>query len=264
LELVQDMTTEAFLQALGRFISRRGKPKNLYSDNGSNFKGAKNELDRLYGFFNSRNNAERIDKFCADKGIQWNFIPPRSPSMGGEWEAAVKSFKFHFLRMAGRMSFTVIEMQTVLCKIEAILNSRPLVAEFSDPNDMNAITPGHFLIGRSLVALPEHDWEEINLNRLTRWEKVQEMSQYFWNRWTNDYLHSLQIRAKNFKKEIEFFEGQFVVLRDENKKPINWSMGRICKLFPGADGITRVVEVRTKDGIYRRGVNKLCVLPIET
>ncbi|XP_071640851.1 uncharacterized protein [Temnothorax longispinosus] len=94
IELVTDMTTEAFLAALQRFINRRGICSSLYSDNGTNFVGASRELQELYNFV--KNNGAAIQDQLARQKIVWNFIPPRAPNFGGLWEAAVKSTKRHF------------------------------------------------------------------------------------------------------------------------------------------------------------------------
>lgn len=97
LEIVTDLTTEAFIATLKRFIARRGKPLHVFSDNGTNFAGANNELKRLIDFLT--NNLDHIKRFGCNEGINWHFIPPRSPHFGGLWEAGVKSAKFHLKRV---------------------------------------------------------------------------------------------------------------------------------------------------------------------
>lgn len=75
--------------------------------------------------------------------------------MGGLWEAAVKSFKIHFKKVAGANRFTFEQFSTVLTRIEGVLNSRPISAFSEDPADITALTPGHFIKGSPLIALPE-------------------------------------------------------------------------------------------------------------
>ena len=106
LELVSDMKTENFMAALTRFISRRGLPLKIHSDNGSTFSGARNELEDLKEFF--QQNAESIYKFASLKGFQWCFIPPRAPHFGGLWEAGIKSVKSLLKRSLGDTVFTYI------------------------------------------------------------------------------------------------------------------------------------------------------------
>uniref|UniRef100_UPI0014388862 uncharacterized protein LOC117165370 n=1 Tax=Bombus vancouverensis nearcticus TaxID=2705178 RepID=UPI0014388862 len=88
IELVDDLTSEAFIAALRRFIARRGYCSTIHSDNGTNFRGASNELRELHDLLQSDDHKEKVTAFLADKQIEWRFIPPHSPHFGGLWEAA--------------------------------------------------------------------------------------------------------------------------------------------------------------------------------
>ncbi|XP_039303429.1 uncharacterized protein LOC120357331 [Solenopsis invicta] len=182
IELVSDLTTEAFLGAFRRFISRRGRPAHMFSDNGTTFVGAQNRLSEFYKIYNERQIQSDIKRFLYDQEISWNFIPPNTPHFGGLWEAAVKSAKFHMARIIGNAHLTFEEMQTLLCEIEAILNSRPMTPLSSDPNDLEYITPGHFLVGRALNSSPYSDLSNVPENRLVRWQRVEQLRQHFWQR----------------------------------------------------------------------------------
>ncbi|CAH1977156.1 unnamed protein product [Acanthoscelides obtectus] len=163
IELVSDLTTDAFLAAFHRFSSRRGKPTHVYSDNGTNFLGANNALNELFKFL--KRNSEKIGETLALERVNWHFIPARSPSFGGLWEAGIKSAKHHIKRVIGNQRLTFEEFSTVLTQIESILNSRPLCPLTEDPDDTAALTPAHFLIGRQLIALPESNLAEVPVNR---------------------------------------------------------------------------------------------------
>ena len=147
IEAVSDLTTEAFLACLRRFVARRGKPVSIWSDHGTNFVGASRVLTDLYRFLRHE---EAVTDFCTSQGIAWDFIPERAPHFGGLWEAAVKSLKKHLARIVGNVKLNFEELSTVLCQIEACLNSRPLVPLPDDEDGIEALTPGHFLIGRPL------------------------------------------------------------------------------------------------------------------
>ncbi|XP_070526463.1 uncharacterized protein [Cardiocondyla obscurior] len=126
LEIVSNLTTKAFIGALKRFISRRDRPKSIYSDNGTNFVGAKKYIKEMYALINNENSRKIIGEFVSELEIKWKFIPLNAPHFGGFWEAAVKLTKTHINRVLENAHLTFKEMQTTLCEIEAILNSRPL------------------------------------------------------------------------------------------------------------------------------------------
>ena len=167
--------------------------------------------------------------------------------------------KFHLRRVIGERRLTVEEFSTLLCQVEGILNSRPLTQLSDDPSDMEVLTPGHFLTGDSMVALPQEDLAEVAPWRLTRWQMVQQMQQHFWRRWSTEYLSTLQSRPK-------WLHGLVLVLvRDDEPTwgPSKWKVGRIEAVYPGKDGKVRVCDVRTANGaVYKRPIVKLSVLPI--
>ncbi|XP_062709654.1 uncharacterized protein LOC134288537 [Aedes albopictus] len=166
LEIASDLTTEAFLATLQRFVGRRGTPEQLYSDNATNFCGAQSELTELYQLFKTQQASVKINQFCEAKEIQWSFIPPRSPNFGGIWEAGVKAAKSLLKKVLCETSLTYEELTTVVVQIEAILNSRPMTPLTNDPNDLTALTPAHFLVGRELTSPPEPNYEEVKVSSL--------------------------------------------------------------------------------------------------
>ncbi|XP_013181615.1 PREDICTED: uncharacterized protein LOC106127873, partial [Papilio xuthus] len=169
------------------------------------------------------------------RGKEWRFDPPAYPSWGGIFEAVVKVAKTHLRRVIGETVLTFEELATVFCKIEAVLNSRPLCPVSSDPNDLEVLTPGHFLIGGPLTALPEYPFTETPLNRLTRFELLQQLSQSFWWRFSLEYLHLLQQRVKWCDKTDPPKVGDLVLVKETNMPTLSWRRGRILRLIVGAD-----------------------------
>lgn len=261
LELVSSLSTPAFLACFKRFISRRGCPSKMYSDNGTNFLGASNQIKELYDFLNKPQSQEQIINFCSSKEIEWNFIPPHSPHWGGLWEAAVKSTKYHLKRLIGEERFTFEEFSTILCQIEAILNSRPLVPISSDSSDLTCLTPGHFLIGTSPTSYPESNISDVPMNRLQRWNRISQIQQNFWKRWSKDYLNQLQQRPKWFYSKPNLRLNDVVLLKEDNTKPYQWPLARVLELIPSEDGHVRLVKLKTQNGIFSRNITKLCPLP---
>ncbi|XP_055633802.1 uncharacterized protein LOC129774129 [Toxorhynchites rutilus septentrionalis] len=181
LEAVSDLTTSAFI----RFSSRYGLPNKVYSDNATNLRGAAAKFRELYEQINT------ADIF-SDKGIEWIFIPARSPHHGGLWEAGVKVMKTFFRKFGGDGHFTFEELSTVLAQVAACMNSRPVAPLSDDPNEPQPLTPAHFLIGRPLNTVPEINQLERRIGSLSRWEYVQRVIQEFRARWQTEYLSTLQ------------------------------------------------------------------------
>lgn len=261
IELVSALSTEAFILTLKRFVARRGCPDIIFSDNATNFVGTRNHLRDLYTLFKNKNHTTEIEVFLSTKLIEWKFIPPRSPHWGGLWEAAIKSAKHHIHRIVGNSNLTFEELSTVLAQIEAILNSRPLLPLSDDPTDLNFLTPGHFLVGHNLTAVPEHNLCDISPNRLSSWQHCTKLQQDFWKKWSVDYLNRLQNRPKWLQPSANLNLNDLVLLKEDNLPPLNWRRGRVIELFPGTDGKVRVVKVQTREGNFLRSITKICPFP---
>lgn len=262
LELVSDLSTEGFIGSLKRFMGRRGICHKIYCDNASNFIGASNQLRELQDTLNNSSSREKIMNTATSKGVEFHFIPPRAPHFGGLWEAAVKSTKGLLHKSLGSAALTYEEMETALIEIEAVLNSRPLTPMSADPNDLAALTPGHFLIGEPLKSIVE-PMPSTNINMLRRWKLVTYVRHEFWRRWSREYLCELQQRYK-WKQRCQNAEpGMMVLLKEDNLPPLKWALGRIIATIPGADDQVRVADVRTANGVFRRPIHKLCPLPVE-
>ena len=264
IEMVCDCTTFTFLNALKRFISRRGKPSHLYSDNGTTFVGANRQLQELKNLLECDEFKSNVLDNLANDNINWHFIPTRAPHMGGLWEAAIKSTKGHLKRVLGETLLNFEEMNTLLAMIEACLNSRPIIPISEDPNDLSSLTPGHFLIGTPLTAPAEPIVGELPTNRMNRYQLVESLRQHFWQRWSKEYLHNMQQRTKWSRTPTQRPAlGDLVILKEDNTQPLQWPLGRICDIHPGQDGHCRVVTVKTVRGVYKRPLSKVCVVPRE-
>ena len=253
LELTSDQTKEALLAAVDRFGGRRGQPLHIYSDNGPCFVGARNELARYYAMVKSKEYQEAIQNYAFEFEITWHNSPQRAPHFGGLWEAAVKSAKYHIKRIVGHHRFTYEELNTVIVKVESFLNSRPLGPVTShDIDGLSALTPAHFLIGRSARAYPRKKVDS-NPTTLERWKKCQQVSQHFWDRWSQEYLQIMQEAVKWHKKSRNFEVGDLVLLTDGNEFQCQWTMAKVIKTFPGVDGLVRTVDVQVENVIIPKG-----------
>ncbi|XP_039311341.1 uncharacterized protein LOC105201279 [Solenopsis invicta] len=180
LEVVSDYTADAFLAAFRRFVSRRGLCLHLYTDCGTNFVGADRQLRGLLGMA-SKSSRSIVGKL-AEEGVEWHFNPPAAPHFGCLWEAAVEAFKHHLRRVIGESTLTYEEMATFLAEVEACLNSRSLQALSEDADELDVLTPGHFLVGGPLKAIPEPALTGIPPSKLTRWKLLQQMRDHLWQR----------------------------------------------------------------------------------
>lgn len=135
LEAVSDLTSEAFISALWRFVARRGCPMLIWSDHGTNFVSANHELKEMVEFLFKQDVQCSIADFCSYLGIEWKFIPEQSPHFGGLWEEGVKSTKKHLCCVVGDTKLTFEQLLTVLAQIEVCLNSRPLVSMEAPDDD---------------------------------------------------------------------------------------------------------------------------------
>ena len=260
LEVVSDLSTESFIAALKRFISRRGLPTELHSDNGSNFKGAANDMKNFYQFLANDSTQRAIYHHLLFSRINWIFSPERAPHFGGLWESAVKSAKFHLKRVIGQQKLTYEEFSTVLCQIESCLNSRPLVPISSHSDDgIEVLTPGHFLIGRPLNSLPEANVTDIP-QPLKHWMLVQSISQHWWQRWSKEYLQQLQCLHKWKQSKRNINVGDIVLILEDSPFITRWPMARVTNTYPGQDGKVRVVQVRTATSSFKRTISKLALL----
>nr|XP_041631713.1 uncharacterized protein LOC121502377 [Drosophila kikkawai]XP_041633461.1 uncharacterized protein LOC121503259 [Drosophila kikkawai] len=259
LEATSDLTTEKFLAAFSRFSARRGCPQHVYSDNGKTFVGASTSLSRDF----MESTRTLILSKHSLQNLDWHFNPPGAPHMGGLWEAGVKSFKAHFYKYTAAGKYTFEELATLLAKIEACLNSRPISPMSEDPTDLVALSPGHFLIGGPLLAVSEPLIEENPISIINRWRRLKALHQQFCVRWKEEYLKELHKRNKWKFPSRDLQAGDMVVIKEESLPANEWRLGRIQLVYPGADGKVRVADVLTARGVIRRPVAKMIRLPMD-
>lgn len=228
MKAVHLLTTEAFVATLRRFIARRGYPSLIWSDHGTNFVGAKRELKELQDFLSSQTTQGAISEFCNSYNTEWKYIPERSPHFSGLWESAVKSTKNHLKRVVSTVKLTFKEFTTIFTQIEACLNSRPLTpTNTADDDGIEVLTPGHFLVGRPLSALPDPQLSYRSVSLLRRWHLCQCLVRHFWQRWCNEYLSSIN-KYNNWRYPTKNVTvGDIVVLQESGLVPTKWPLGRV-------------------------------------
>jgi hypothetical protein len=149
------------------------------------------------------------------------------------------------------------DKSSVLTLIEACLNSQPITPLPESPSELEALTPGHFLIGSDRCETKE--------NRLSQWQRVEQIRQHFWKRWSQEYLTELQHRTKwKITNQQHLSAGTIVLVQEDNLPPLQWRLGRIEALHPSKDKLVRVVSAKTKVDSFKSAVQKISVLPIDT
>ncbi|XP_058508983.1 uncharacterized protein LOC131475122 [Solea solea] len=256
LDLLESLDTDAFLMSLRRFISRRGKPFELLSDNGTNFTGGARELRVAFEAM-----VPQLKEQLAEQQIEFCFNPPSAPHFGGAWEREVRSVKTALKVVLKEQSVPETVLRTVLVEVEGILNAKPLGYVSSDVADPDPITPSILLMGRYDASLPQVVYDPSNTLGNRRWRHSQVLVDHFWSRFISHYLPSLQERQKWLKDGKQLEPNQVVLIVDPQLPRALWPVGKVTATYPGADGRIRTAAIKVKDRTYVRPVARLVQLP---
>ena len=246
LELVESLSTEDFMKAFERFTARRGRPSVVFSDNATNFRGAAPQL--------------------AHAGVQWKFNVPRAPWWGGFFERLIRTTKEALRKTLHQSLMTLSELHTVLCRIEGVINARPLTPVTEDVNDVRALAPEDFLRDTSLDsrrAIPMGlEQEPRPGGYLTaRWRYRRQIVDHLWRRWSREYVRELRGLRRPPEGDVEPRIGDLVLIADDRDgSPVFWKKARITQLHHGRDGRVRSATVRTGDRHLTRAIQSFHLL----
>ncbi|XP_043222648.1 uncharacterized protein LOC122381925 [Amphibalanus amphitrite] len=255
IEVCETLDTSSFINALRRFQARRGQVKFIRSDNGTNFTGAERELREEV-----RKLREKSVHDCLLKeGITWKFTPPGASSQGGIWERQVRSIRKVLNALLREQTMTDESLRTLLCEVEAVLNSRPLTTVSSDPADLQPLTPNDLLLLRG-GPVPDGIFSERDSCFGRRWKQVQYLADLFWKRWVKEYLPLLQQRQKWVRTRKNLSVGDVVLVVDVNSPRCRWPLGRVLEVFPDGEGLVRSAMVKTASSVLKRPISKLVFL----
>jgi len=256
IELATSLDTDSFLMALQRFMARRGQPSHIRCDNGTNFVGARNEMMKSIKEWN----LDQIHERLLQKNISWTFNPPAASHMGGVWERQIRTVRAVMMGVCDTQRMTDESLATLFCKVESIVNGRPITKLSNDPNDLRPLTPNHLLLFKANPSTkPPGKFVLQDLYR-KRWRQVEYLTNLFWTRWTKEYLPLLQMRPKWSEVKRNMHKGDLVLLCGKAGQRNEWPLGLIIETYPGPDGLVRSVKLRTKDGELTRPITKLCLL----
>ncbi len=251
IETLDDLTTDAFMNALRVFIAIRGPVRQLRCDQGTNFMGARREFSELLKGMDQ----ERL------RAVSCEFVVnvPSASHMGGVWEYQIRTIRSILTTMldnsttACRLDTTTLRM--FLYETMAIINSRPLSVEhLHDPTGPEPLTPNHILTMKSSVILPppgKFSNEDLYLRK--RWRRVQFLANEFWQRWKREYLLNLQQRKKWQRTSRNSQVNDIVILHNDGAQRNEWKLARVVETYPSADGIVRKLKLLVSDTTFVKG-----------
>ena len=243
LELTRGLDRSSCLNAFRRFAYRRGTPVVIISDNAKTFVAVSQIV-------------------AAQHGSEWQFITPTSPWRGGFYERLNRSLKEPLKKWINNQPQTFDALQTIICQVEAIVNSRPLGPITDDPHDM-VLTPSHFLIGHSLVCPPKSDIEAgftdpTSGQFLKLWKGRSDTLKSFWTHWKQHYLRGLRQQNKvtgNCSLQV----GDVCLVNNEKDRNC-WPLAVVEALHQGTDGRVRTASVRMKGKSLLRPIQRIYLL----
>ena len=259
LEMATSLDTGSFMNAFTRMTARRGWPKMMLSDNGTNFVAADREIRGLVAQLDQ----DQIRRSTANEGVELHWNPPAAPHFGGVFESMIKAEKRAISAILTNADVTDEELYTCFIGVESLLNSRPLTTVSDDPNDEPVLTPNHFIIGQMGGDILPESVDTTEFNPRQRWRRVQELIRRVWQRWLKEYLPYIGSRHKWFSKEVNLKDDDVVVVIDPKARRRDWKVGRVVRTYPGGDGLVRVVDVKVGDTILQRPVSKLSPLEMQ-
>ncbi|XP_058448696.1 uncharacterized protein LOC131428668 [Malaya genurostris] len=243
--------------AIRRFICKRGPPLEIFLDNGTNLKGASKELIKVI---------HHIDEDCANEltnaRMKRNFNPPATPHMGGVWEMLVRSVKDALEVIDDGRRLTDEILLTAIAEAEDMINSRPLTYVPQSADEIETLSPNHFLRGVSpneaqSTPPPPYSAEALR----DAYKRSQQLASEMWNRWIKEYVPTLNGRAKWFSETKGLKTGDLVYVVEGAKRKL-WVRGMVEVPIISSDGRVRQAWIRTNSGVFKRATANLAVLEI--
>ena len=203
--------------------------------------------------------SSEIAEFMTMRGIHWTFNPPYASHFGGVWERLIRSIRRILKGLLLQQRLTEEGLVTLMCEVEAVLNSRPLTSIKNDAGEPSPLTPTHLLTLRGPDGPPCLTVKE-DVYARKRWRQVQYMADVFWRRWVAEYLPTLQEKTKWTTKRRNLKVDDIVLVVDDKLPRCSWMMGRVVRVHADEKGIVRKAWIKTQNGEVYRPLSKLCLL----
>ncbi|KAK0149774.1 hypothetical protein N1851_009477 [Merluccius polli] len=272
IEMVEDLSTDSFINALRCFISLRGAVRQLHCDQGRNFVGAKNELKEAL----KQCDNQALENFLADKQCEFVLNAPSASHAGGVWERQIRTIRnvlnYTLAQSVGRLDDA--SLRTLFYEAMAIVNSRPLSTDIiNDPNSLEPLTPNHLILMKSKLALPPPGkFVKEDVYGTKRWRRIQYLIEQFWSRWKGEYLSNISMRQKWHVPRRNVQVNDVVIIKEDILPRNQWQLGRVVETTVDSDGLVRRVKVQvgtqkshktnspSKPSIIERPIQKLVLL----
>ena len=256
IEVFNSLETDSFLNTLHRFIARRGPVREIKSNNGTNFIGAVGELCEAIVEMVHDKITENLHK----QQIDWRFNPPAANHMGEVWERQIQTVRrilSTFLHEHGN-HLDNESLRALLCKVESIVNSRPITAISSDFQDPLPLSPSKILTMKTKVVLrTPGKFQQNNVLMRPHWRRVQHLCNLLWSRCKREYLYTLQQQPKWYQDKRNRKIDDVILIKDKNTPRNDWLMGVIVNVEQDSQGLVRSAVVRTETTELSRPVHKL-------
>lgn len=265
IEILDDLSTDSFINSFRCVTAIRGNIRKLYCDRGTNFVGAASSFKQA---FDSMTNADLVTKL-RNLNCTFVFNPPNASHMGGVWERQIRTIRSVLTNLINKhpCQLNSTELRTLFYETMAIINSRPLsVDHLYDPTGPRPLTPNHLLTMKSEVVIsPPGEFSDADLYTRKRWKKIQFLANIFWRDWKRQYISQLQNRSKWTQIKPNVKVDAVVLISDENCPRNEWKLGRVAEVFEGNDGLVRKVKLFTgvvggRAQYLDRPIHKLVVL----
>ena len=264
LELTEDMTAHEFMGMFRRFISRRGAPSTVISDNAKTFLATAKHLKKIC--------AEReLQDFLLANRIDWHFNVAKAPWQGGFFERLVGITKTALFKTMGKSKLTFRELENILIEVEGRINNRPLTYQTADLEE-EPLTPNHMIHGHRLTMIGDvkhdndADFDDKNVNK--RMQFLRANLAHVWNRWSKEYLVGLREYHRTTKGREALPElGILVLIIDTTIERRFWKLAKISSYIKGRDHVVRAVKLdavsQGRKIVMERPLQGICPLEIK-
>ena len=243
MDLTEDYSTDEILTTIRKFVSVRGCPSEMISDQGSQLISAAKEIAELVKDWDWAS----VASWAATERMKWTVVPAEGQHQNGLSESLIKSVKRTIEHKLKPNVLTFSQLQLMLFEIANLLNSRPIsIVTGSNPDEPEPLTPNHLLLGRATGDVPQGPFN--NLKSATkRFRAVQELITEWWDSWYRSVLPNLVPCYKWLQRHRSVQVGDVCLIRYGKEKRGRYRLGKVIEAIKGEDNLVRKVILQYKN-----------------